>query len=111
MATTFTLKRKLFAFGFANLRQAFTGMSTAARTTAQTAAKNAMANSNLTGSALKQVGKDAFKANAVKDLATKDRLIAGAKGVGGLVGGTALVGAGAAAIGAKKVDDAANGIQ
>lgn len=98
MATTYTLKRKLFAFGINNLTQAFSGMSNAARNTAnlaKTGAVNAAKAAGQTGTAVTQAGKNAFNAAKKVDLSTADRLKAGAKGTAGLLGGAALVTGGA----------------
>lgn len=104
MATTYTLKRKMFIAGISNLTTAFTGVSQATRNAANAAKTAAMNSSKATGSALKQVGKDAYNkvlTKAGKDVNTVDRLKAGAKGLGGLgLAAGGAVAAGGLALGA-----------
>ena len=132
MATTFTLKRKTFAnpaaitqfaskgaakaagftksgfqwFGGGNLGSAFSGTKTMVNKNLLAEGNAAMKNAT-TEAAKKAAQKTIDSATTTVALSGKERAWEAAKGIGKLGATTAVVGT---AIGAKKVDDAANGI-
>lgn len=132
MATTFTLRRKLFAgpaavaqfaskgahkaagytksgfgwFGFGNLGNAASGTKTLTNKTMLSQGNAAMANAK-TEAQKKAAQKLIDNSQTTVSLTGGQRWLEGAKGAAKL-GGTALVAG--TVIGAKKVDDAANGL-